>query len=413
VGARALRILSATDLFEPAVGGLERAVDALGAAMAARGHHVRVATLALPDVAPIAQINGQTIHRLPGWQRALRGAYQDPARPFHPTIADPGIVRGIIRLVDEIQPDVLHAHGWILHSCIQVKRLRPHVPLVVTLHDYSLVCPNKNNVRRGAACDGDGPVRCMSCSARNYGAFRGPALTAGLRGARRGLRAVDAFVPISRAVAEASRPALPDGAHVRVIASPVSDLALADAAPGVRPSFVPADEPYLMFAGEVSPHKGIDVLLDAHARMGHRPHLVVCASRRPSLPLDDIPNVTVVVSRPHVEILTAWRHCAVAVVPSVWQEPLGLSALEAMASGAATVGTLVGGLRTSMRDGVDGLLVPPADARALALAITQLLDDPDLARRLGESARERARPYAAARIAEQYEALYTELMTRA
>jgi glycosyltransferase involved in cell wall biosynthesis len=64
-----------------------------------------------------------------------------------------------------------------------------------------------------------------------------------------------------------------------------------------------------------------------------------------------------------------------------------MSLLEAMAAGCAVVATRVGGIPDAVRDGRDGLLVPPRDARALAIALARLLDDPGLAARLGAAAR--------------------------
>ena len=76
----------------------------------------------------------------------------------------------------------------------------------------------------------------------------------------------------------------------------------------------------------------------------------------------------------------------VYVLPSL-QEGLGLSLLEAMASGRACVATRVGGISDVIQDGMNGLLVPPRDPRALANAITNLLDDSGVAGELGSNAR--------------------------
>jgi glycosyltransferase involved in cell wall biosynthesis len=75
------------------------------------------------------------------------------------------------------------------------------------------------------------------------------------------------------------------------------------------------------------------------------------------------------------------------VMPSL-QEGLGLALMEAMAQGVAVVGSAVGGIKTLIQDKVNGLLVAPADAPALALAIIALLNDSELRRNLGSRARE-------------------------
>jgi glycosyltransferase involved in cell wall biosynthesis len=78
----------------------------------------------------------------------------------------------------------------------------------------------------------------------------------------------------------------------------------------------------------------------------------------------------------------------VSVLPSL-SEGLSNSILESMAAGVPVVATAVGGTPELVEDGVTGYLVPPRDAAALAAAITRLLDDPTLARRLGEAGRRR------------------------
>ena len=74
------------------------------------------------------------------------------------------------------------------------------------------------------------------------------------------------------------------------------------------------------------------------------------------------------------------------VMPSL-KEGLGLSLMEAQASGLAVIGSDVGGIRSLIRDGYNGLLVGPGDAAALSAAILNLLQDKDKAGLLGQNAR--------------------------
>jgi len=74
------------------------------------------------------------------------------------------------------------------------------------------------------------------------------------------------------------------------------------------------------------------------------------------------------------------------VLPSL-KEGLGLALMEAMACGLAVVGSDVGGIKSLIQDRYNGLLVRPADSRALSYAILELLQNPDKAKYLGTNAR--------------------------
>ena len=78
------------------------------------------------------------------------------------------------------------------------------------------------------------------------------------------------------------------------------------------------------------------------------------------------------------------------VLPSL-SEGLGVSLLEAFASGCAVVAARVGGVPEVVEDGLTGLLVPPADGAALAAAVAALVENPENAARLARNARERVR----------------------
>ena len=87
-----------------------------------------------------------------------------------------------------------------------------------------------------------------------------------------------------------------------------------------------------------------------------------------------------------------------------------MSLLEAMAAGCAVVATRVGGIPDAVHDEVDGLLVPEGDTPALARALTRLLSDPELARRLGAAARESvASAHAPSQAVERLGRLYASL----
>lgn len=96
-------------------------------------------------------------------------------------------------------------------------------------------------------------------------------------------------------------------------------------------------------------------------------------------------NVTVVDRVPEDEVIAAYRRHALLVFPSTY-EGFGLVALEAMSQGLALVATPVGCIPTLVRDGINGIVVPPRNPAALANAVIRLIDAPEERRRLGLAA---------------------------
>jgi glycosyltransferase involved in cell wall biosynthesis len=142
-----------------------------------------------------------------------------------------------------------------------------------------------------------------------------------------------------------------------------------------------ADPPEVLYAGRLSPEKGVLELVEAADGL----NLVVAGDG----PLRArVPGAQGFV--PHDELQQLYARAAVVVCPSR-REGFGVACLEAMAHGRPVVATAVGGLRDLVVDGETGVVVPPRDPGALRSALERLLADPELRRRLGAAGRQRAR----------------------
>jgi glycosyltransferase involved in cell wall biosynthesis len=389
-----VRVLLLSQFFAPVIGGEERHVEALAGELVRRGHDVAVATIAVPGE-PLAETrDGVRVHRLRTAAQRLRAPFSDPRRPHAPPFPDPELAAGLRRVARTERPDVVHAHNWIVGSALSLRRW---APIVLTLHDYSHVCATKRLMLDGAACPGPSPVRCLRHGVRHYGALAGPATTLGTWAMRgREEAALGAVIAVSTAVAWGSRvrPGLP----LSVIPNFIPDRIWDGAGE-------PLDEPFLLFVGDLGRDKGLPTVLDAYRQLVEPPPLVLMGRRVADTP-DRFPDgVSVRTDRPHDEVIDALRRCRVALAPSVWPDPCPTVVLEAMAAGCALVTTPVGGIPDLV--GPDGAVtVPPGDAGALAEAVRGLLDDGDRRRRLGASARERARAFTASRVVPRIEAIY-------
>ena len=396
-----MHILQLTDFYRPVIGGLERHVETLCRELQGLGHSVTVVTLQTGEHPGEEILDGVRVVRIGAWSGALTRLYEDGSRPFHPTVPDPGAVAGLRRVLRDEHPDVVHSHSWLQYSYFPLYHKQQGPAHVVTLHDYGLGCAKKTlqiddrgvasteRLHSGAtlSCSGPRLAKCLTCAPHQYGVLKGTAITAGLRASRFLHGRADRYIAISTAVADGSRAALARGCEIAVIPTMVpNDLAaVAELTP--RPAFLPARDGYLMFVGALGPHKGLDVLLEARRRMRNRTPLVLIGTRRNDSPNIDEPGVTVVRDVPSAQVMASWMRASAAVVPSVWHEPMGQVAVEAMLVGRPVVSSDVGGLRDVVNHGITGLRVPPSDPAALAASLDYLLEHPEMGHRMGQAGR--------------------------
>jgi len=162
--------------------------------------------------------------------------------------------------------------------------------------------------------------------------------------------------------------------------SPVVDIPESPADPGAGG--------YVAYAGRFAREKGIDTLVEA-ARLCGLPFRL-CRNEQSLVTVQVPSEVGVVVTRGRAELDAFYRGARMLVLPSIWFETFGLVGAEAMSHGIPVVASRIGAISGLVRDGVDGLLFEPRDPRDLADKVARLWADPDLCRRLGRAAREKA-----------------------
>jgi glycosyltransferase involved in cell wall biosynthesis len=176
--------------------------------------------------------------------------------------------------------------------------------------------------------------------------------------------------------------------------------------------------PLLLAAAALVRRKGLDVLIEALARLrgrGLEPALWIAGEGPERARLERLARAHELSARLRFlgqrrdvpDLLCA---CDALVLPSR-REGLGVAALEAMALARPVVASRAGGLREAVDHERTGLLVPPGDPEALADALARLLGDPELRRRLGEAGpRWVAREFSLARMVDAYEGLYCQVV---
>jgi glycogen synthase len=346
----------------------------------------------------------------------LPGVYST-SRPHHLPVPDPLGVRALSLIIKRERPDIVHAHNWIVNSALALRRHsagRPPFGLVLTLHDFSHVCATKRLMRAGRICQGPAVGRCLPCATSHYGPIVGP-ITAGATAAMRPWknRAIDHIVSVSRAVAEGN--CIPDSKASSVIPNFVLDSTVPPPTPhpigsATVGATATAEDRFILFVGELSREKGIDMLLRAYQLLGsHRPPLMLIGRRMPDTPVQLPEGAQIHLDWAHEEVLAAFRRCMMAVLPSVCRDACPTTVLEAMASGSPVVTTSIGGMVDMITNEHSGLLVPPGDDRELARAMNRILVDEQLRARLCTGARDKVREFTGSAVAEQLETVYSRV----
>jgi starch synthase len=318
-------------------------------------------------------------------------------------------------VTDVAGADVVHSHTWYANFAGHLASLLHGIPHIVTAHSLEPLRPWKAEQLGGGYA-----VSSWIEKAAYEGAAAIVAVSEGMR------------QDILR-----SYPSL-DPAAVRVIYNgidveawhPVEDPAL------LAELGVDASRPSVVFVGRITRQKGLPYFLRAAERLPAEVQVVLCAGA-PDTPqimaeveelvrgLQETRDGVVWIDRmlSRHELCTVLTSATTFVCPSVY-EPLGIVNLEAMACGAAVVGTATGGIPEVVVDGVTGRLVPidqvqdgtgtPTDPEKfvadLAAVLTEVVSDPARARAYGAAGRERAtNDFSWQSIADQTAALYAEV----
>ena len=397
-----MRILMLAQSYAPIVGGVERVVEDLSVELVARGHDVSVATLRQPGAGAAPVENGVTVHALDSATYRMPGIGLDDERRHAPPAPDPEAMLALRRLLRRERPDVVHAHNWLLNSYLPLDR-RDGPALVLSMHDYGLVCATKRFLNRGAPCSGPGLAKCVRCAADYYSPLKGAGVALLTRASEPWVRRhVDAFLPVSEAVR--LRCGLEGAENCRVVPNLIRELPEPLPAGDPHLASLPG-EPFILYFGDVTIDKGGAVLAEAYRSLRNPPPLVL-VGRCFLEEVASLPGVVALGPMPHRYAIEALRRSLFTVVPSILPETFGLVALETAAAGKPIVASDIGGLGEVVVDGETGLLVPPAQPRELAAAIERLIDEPALRERLGAAANVHAAEFSPAKVVPQFEQAY-------
>lgn len=321
---------------------------------------------------------------------------------------NPTAWRALRQELREDYPDVVHIRSFLWQLSPLILPLLRDIPVLHQAPTYKEICPNglKLLPDRTNCTHLAGPI-CRATGCVSPRTYRMAQVQSWLLNRWRAV--LDVTTVLSRRAA--SRFVESGWTDVEVLPNPVDDRAAVAAL---------ADHPTVAYCGRLSREKGVDVLIDAFARVrqqspqaelliaGTGPEEVALRARAADqgkavrflghLAPDDMDRA----------LAGAW----VQAVPSVWHEPFGNVTLEAMMRGTAVLGSDAGAISDVILHGTTGLVASPGDVADWQANLQRMLSDKALCIKMGQAGRHRAETeYSRARHTDRLLALYEKAKT--
>ncbi|MGA7669383.1 MAG: glycosyltransferase [Nitrolancea sp.] len=288
------------------------------------------------------------------------------------------------------RPNILHLHNTfpLLSPSVVGTARSCGIPVVQTLHNYRLLCPNAQMFRDSRSCT-DCVGRAFAWPAVMHRCYRESSSASAIAAIsileqglmRRWNRSADLFTVLT------------DGARRRYIDAGFESERIA-----VRPNFLASDPGtgtaaggYALFAGRLAPEKGVGTLLEAWSGHTDLPPLVICGDGPLRAAVETTthsnPRVTHLGWQDRSVVIDKLKAAAMLAVPSLWSEGMPQIIVESLAVGTPVVASRLGAMAEMIDHGVTGLLFDPGDATDLARTIRQAIAEPDRLRFMRSDAR--------------------------
>jgi glycosyltransferase involved in cell wall biosynthesis len=286
--------------------------------------------------------------------------------------------------------DLVHVHNFLplISPSVYYAARDSKIPVVQTLHNYRMLCPNALFFRDGQVCE-DCLGKTIPWTGVQHGCYRGSraasAVVAAMLTTHNSLNTWLNTVSLYIALTEFARRKFIEGGipPERIV---------------VKPHFVDPDPEvgsgkgsYALYVGRLSVEKGLDVLLDAWKYLGEKVPLKIVGDG----PLRDrvveatqrFPHVEWLGRRPIEEVYTLMGDALMLVFPSKWYETFGRVAIEAFAKGTPVVAARIGAIAELVEPGRIGLHFRPSDAEDLATQVDWLMSHPTQLTQMRQEAR--------------------------
>lgn len=284
--------------------------------------------------------------------------------------------RKLGKVLDHFKPDVVHMNNinfQLTPSVIYAVKKR-NIPLVQTVHDYQMICPNHllysfGEVKPCERCIGGSKFNCVKHSCIHGSKVKSliGAIEAKLYESLKTYQKVDLYICpsyfLEKKLLAASE--LYRGktltVHNFIEKKPL-------------PEKVTPEKPYVAFAARLSKEKGVTLLCEA-AKLLPDYSFLVAGSGPDGECLKDIPNITMKGFLSGDELISLMANAKVMLLPSVWYENCPLSILETHSFGVPVITMNSGGMAELVEDGKTGALINEPTPEAVAMAIRRCFED--------------------------------------
>jgi glycosyltransferase involved in cell wall biosynthesis len=329
------------------------------------------------DEARLLQEAGHEVHV---FEASVNAAF-DALRAGPGIIWDPGRAAAVRQLIRRHRPDLVHVHNLFpaLSPAVIRAAAAEGVPVVMTLHNFRLMCLPATFLRDGRVCEEC--VGCLPWRGVVHGCYRGSRAQSAVLATSLVLhRWLGTFKRVRRFIAVSGF------VRDKYVATGFDPSRIV-----VKPNFAwrgsrrEGPGAYFLYLGRLSPEKGVATLLRAWREdlgrllvVGDGPEAAQLRRLAPG-------GVEFLGAVPHEEARRLVAQARAVVVPSICYEAFPRVVVEAYATGVPVVASRIGALPEVVEDGVTGLLAEPGDPSSWAAAAERLCDD-GLSERLGEGA---------------------------
>lgn len=290
------------------------------------------------------------------------------------------------RFLKDEKPDIVHVHNILHHITPSIFGvIKKHgLPIVLTLHDYTILCPNTLFLTdRGEICEACKKIRFYNaplkrCKKNSFGA----SLIAMVENyAHRIMRVYD-HVDLFIAPSDFLRKKFEEYGFKGKVLTLNNFVTVSD----MQPCFV--NGKYIVYIGRLSHIKGLDVLMEAMAQLPQVPLKIVGEGELlEQVKARNIPNVECVGFKSGEELKRLVANASFSVLPSRCYENFPYSVLETMSLGKPVIGARIGGIPELVRDGETGYTFAVGNAAELREKIAKLFNDQESIDRMGRNAR--------------------------